>query len=157
MSSAVTTIAAPARGRGCRESKRRAGGIGGRERGQRVSDRTRDSLERTQEVFDFLCGECPKGYRVSKSHMPQLTPDQAWTVIWYLGNQYWEVPDFIERCDICGALFDTNSSGSILDYGRAPHHFCDDCLDTDTWYRKARRNPDRNARPDPREGKREQA
>jgi len=58
--------------------------------------------------------------------VPQLTADQAWTVIWYLGNQYWQVPDFIERCDVCGDLFDSEQEGGYHEEG-PPYHYCDTC------------------------------
>lgn len=115
-----------------------------------MSDDSEKALERTQALFDFLQGRVPEGYKIPKNEIPRLTPDQAWTVVWYLGNLYWRVPDHIERCELCGELFDTERSGDVLDYGRAPYHFCDNCMETETWYRKARRNPDRNARPEPR-------
>lgn len=87
----------------------------------------RDHLDRTQEIFDFLQGKVPESVRIPKADRPTLTPEQAWTVIWFLGNAYYEVPDFIERCEICGDLFDSNKGGSCLDFGKPPYHFCGDC------------------------------
>ena len=87
----------------------------------------RDNLALANELFDFLQGTVPDGYKLAADDVPHLTPAQAWTVIWYLGNQYWQVPDHIERCDICGELFDSNRDGVCLDWGEAPYHACDDC------------------------------
>lgn len=95
-------------------------------------------LERTEELFQFLQGNVPAGYQIDSAHVPQLTDDQAWTAIWYLGNLYWQVPDFIERCDVCGSLFDTRCGGTCLDYGDEPYHFCDGCIHTDEYEAKKR-------------------
>jgi recombinational DNA repair protein RecR len=105
-------------------------------------------LTKAHELFDFLQGKPPPGYKISKKNQPKLTEDQAWTIIWFLGNQYWKVPDHIERCDMCGAIYDRNHSGDCLDYGRSPYHFCSSCVFTPTYHKKAMRNPDKSERPD---------
>jgi hypothetical protein len=97
---------------------------------------TPEALERTEELFRFLQGVVPDEYTITDSHAPCLTPDQAWTVIWYLGNLYWQVPDHIERCGVCGGLFDTHCEGDCLDYGCAPYHFCDNCIYTSEYEAK---------------------
>jgi hypothetical protein len=102
-----------------------------------------DDLEKTQQLFDFLQGKIPEGYCIAKKNRPKLTADQAWTVIWFLGNQYWQVPDFIERCCVCGDLYNSYSEGDCLDYGKAPYHFCGSCLDGEEYAKKEKRNPDR--------------
>jgi hypothetical protein len=100
-----------------------------------VSDERTD-LERTEELFAFLQGTVPEGYHILDDNVPRLTPDQAWTVIWYLGNQYWQVTDHIERCGVCGCLFDTKSEGDCLDYGTGPYHFCDGCIYSEEYEKK---------------------
>lgn len=102
-----------------------------------------DPLTQTEELFEFLQGKLPEGYTVPRREMPKLTADQAWTVIWYLGNLYWQVPDHIERCDVCEDLFDSNSSGTCLDYGKAPYHFCDNCIQTEGFAKKWQRRIDK--------------
>lgn len=96
----------------------------------------------TQELFDFLQGTIPKGHEIVPENVPYLTPDQAWTVIWYLGNKYWQVTDRIKRCDVCGDLYDTHSEGDCLDYGEAPYHFCDSCMYSDEYDTKKVSDPD---------------
>lgn len=88
---------------------------------------TRHDLALTEELHQFLQGNIPEGYRIKESTMPKLTADQAWTVIWYLGNLYWQVTDHIERCEVCGDLYDMRCEGACLDYGDGPTLFCDDC------------------------------
>jgi len=110
-----------------------------------MSQENDKDLKRTQELFDFLQGKMPDGTFVTRKHRPKLTPDQAWTVIWYLGNQYWQVTDRVERCDVCGDLFHTWQGGDCLDYGKAPYHFCDSCMSGSEYGKKSmsRLNPDR--------------
>ncbi len=103
----------------------------------------RSDLERTEELFAFLQGTKPEGYKISRGHMPKLTADQAWTVIWYLGNQYWQVTDHVERCDVCGTVYDVHEEGDCLDYGGLPYMFCESCMAGDVYARKAARDPDK--------------
>ncbi len=84
-------------------------------------------LERTEELFAFLQGVVPDGYQIPDTKVPQLNEEQAWTVIWYLGNLYWRVTDHVERCDVCGDLYDSESEGTCFDSGGPPYHFCDAC------------------------------
>jgi hypothetical protein len=88
------------------------------------------NLDRTQELYDLLQGTVPDGYKIPDADVPRLTADQAWTVVCYLGNQYWQVPDHIERCGICGWLYDSNAEGESFD-GVPPHNVCDGCCETD--------------------------
>lgn len=121
-----------------------------------------DDLARTQELFQFLQGRVPDGYYVSDA--PALTPEQAWTVIWYLGNTYERVPDFIERCDVCGALYNSETEGDCLDYaipdsgGEELYFFCGGCMEGEAWHHKACFDPDEVSRPyDWREHRKESA
>lgn len=95
-------------------------------------------LDRTEELYDFLQGKAPEGYKIRHGHMPKLTEKQAWTVIWYLGNQYWQVTDFIEKCCVCGSLYDSEREGRCLDFGKSPYHFCESCMDGDAYAKKRR-------------------
>lgn len=104
-------------------------------------------LNNTKALFAFLQGETPEGCKIRKRNQPKLTADQAWCVIWWLGNQYWQVTDGVERCDVCGDLYHSWQEGNTLDYGNPPYSFCESCMQTDTWFRKAKRNPDKSLRP----------
>lgn len=99
-------------------------------------------LEQCEKLFAFLQGRMPDGVRVDEIRIPRLTPAQAWTVIWYLGELHWQVPDHIERCDICGDLFDSEGDGSCLDGGGYPYHFCGSCESGDEYYEKLRKHPE---------------
>ena len=103
-----------------------------------MSNDNDNDLKRTQELYDFLQGEMPEGTHVAKKHRPKLTADQAWTVVWYLGNQYWKVTDRVEKCCVCGDLYHTWQEGGCLDYGKAPYHFCGSCMDGEEYARKSK-------------------
>lgn len=113
-----------------------------------MSEENDKDLKQTQELFDFLQGNVPDGYFIQRSHFPKLTADQAWTVIWYLGNLNCQVTDRVERCDVCGDLYHGWQGGGCLDFGKGPYHFCDSCMDTDVYFKKAtsRSNPDKRQR-----------
>ena len=101
----------------------------------------RTDLEKTQRLFDLLRGNLPDDCRIKPDCRPNLTAKQAWTVIWWLGNQYWQVPDFIERCCVCGRLYDTNESGKCFDWGEPPNCVCDGCTNDATVTAKLATNP----------------
>jgi hypothetical protein len=100
------------------------------------TDKERDDLERSEELFAFLQGTVPDGHFLDAADVPKLTPAQAWCVIWYLGEQHWRVPDYIERCCRCGSLYDTRNEGDCLDEGAPPHHFCEGCICSDEYEAK---------------------
>lgn len=113
-----------------------------------MSEENDHDLEMTEKLFSFLQGKDKHGCTIRRKLMPHLTEDQAWTVIWWLGNEYWKVTDRVEKCDVCGTLFHTWQSGDCLDYGKAPYHFCDNCIHSEEYVKKMRRNPDKQARKD---------
>lgn len=92
-----------------------------------MTTEVKDDLDRVQELFDFLQGEVPEHCQIEESRVPKLTANQAWTIIWYLGNQYFQVPDFIERCCVCGSLYNAESEGGHSGDG-PPYHFCEECF-----------------------------
>ncbi len=83
-------------------------------------------LPQTQALYKLLQGELPEGVSVPLTSVPQLTADQAWTVVWYIGNLKQCVSDTIERCDVCGDLYDSENGGGYDELG-PPYHFCDPC------------------------------
>lgn len=105
-----------------------------------------DELTFTERVFNFLQGTLPEGTFVPKKEIPKLTPDQAWTVIWFLGNERREISDHVERCEVCGSLYDSWNAGDTLDYGKSPYSFCDNCMNSEEYAKKMKRNPDKETR-----------
>lgn len=123
-------------GCGCKQSQ--PGYVEVDDRGARAEKTDRDRVE---ELFLFLKGEIPDGVTIGPESVPKLTDKQAWTVVWYLGNQYWAVPDTIERCGVCGEIYDTEESGACLDYGEEPFHFCDGCIGGEVFVAKVAKKP----------------
>jgi len=107
-----------------------------------MSEQNEKDLKKTQQLFDLLRGIVPDGCTIAPDHVPKLTDDQAWTVIWWLGNQYWQVTDHVERCDECGDLYNGWNAGECMDYGDAPYNFCDHCMTGDNARAKRRCDPD---------------
>ena len=69
--------------------------------------------DKIDEFYKFLKGEeLPEGMSIKT---PKLSPDLAFTVIWFLQEHLQVLPDNIEQCDGCKELFDTESSGCHLD------------------------------------------
>lgn len=66
---------------------------------------TDDDLNKTEELYAILQGEVPASCSIAADSIPRLTPDQAWTVIWY--------------------LFDTERGGQIRE--TEPFYLCDNC------------------------------
>ena len=106
-----------------------------------MDDEERD-LEFTEELFAFLQGTVPDRCTIPDDHVPRLTADQAWTVVWYLGNLYWQVTDHVERCCVCGELYNTHCGGDCLDFGAAPYHFCGSCMSTEKYETKQAQQPE---------------
>ena len=91
-----------------------------------MTEKNTEDLAKAKTLFAFLQGDVPDGYHIATDKVPHLTEDQAWIVIWYLGNLFWQVPDTVERCGVCGALFHSECEGGYTDNG-PPYHFCDGC------------------------------
>jgi hypothetical protein len=106
-----------------------------------------NDLDKMAQLFAFLQGTLPEGYQMGANCVPNLTPNQAWTVIWYIQELHWQLPDNIERCDLCGRLYDSWAEGDCLDYGDSPYNFCDMCVESTDWIEKAQQNPNRDLRP----------
>lgn len=106
-----------------------------------MSEENDKDLAMTQKLFAFLQGKEKDGCTIKREEMPRLTAEQAWTVIWWLGNQYWQVTDCVERCDVCGELYDTSQGGCCLDYGKAPYNFCESCRECEEYIAKEKRKP----------------
>lgn len=85
----------------------------------------RGSLEHVQDLFEFLQGD-RKGCTIEIEDQPQLTPDQAWTAVWWIQNQYHQYSDEIERCSDCEDFYDSAEGGIS-----SPHlgQLCDGCME----------------------------
>ena len=106
---------------------------------------TRDKLA---VLDDFLQGvKLPDGVTCE---MPSLSTDQATTVLWFLQVEMRCLPDNIERCTVCGELYDTDCGGIdlddqyMLDGRELPKKYwgayCGSCIPDVDWYLAGTRN-----------------
>jgi predicted house-cleaning noncanonical NTP pyrophosphatase (MazG superfamily) len=65
------------------------------------------SIDRIAHFVDFLMGEnIPENYKISPTHVPELTTYQAWEVVKYLQDVLKVLPTDYEMCCICGGIMD---------------------------------------------------
>ena len=70
--------------------------------------------DKVNELFKYLTDEeIPEGVVVNSR--PKLSPNKAWSLIWFLQEVTRCLPDYIERCDVCGQLYDSEQEGFQLD------------------------------------------
>lgn len=94
------------------------------------------NLEETKQLYDFLRGEghveiksgkdiVLKDYNIytKKSHLPKLTDEQAFLVIYVLQEVYGVIPDSYEQCTNCGGLYDSYEEGNQYH----DENYCDSC------------------------------
>lgn len=79
-------------------------------------------LEQVDEIFRFLQGE--KVGTVQCKEMPHLSPEEAFSVIYFLQEGVELLPDRIEQCLGCLQLLDADCCGY---YKEDVGHYCDDC------------------------------
>lgn len=92
---------------------------------QQGNIKDKSSLTLLNDFFMFLQGKCPDTMNVKE--MPNLTKQQAFSVIYYLQEHLPVFPDTIEKCDRCGELFDLFYSGTHCDICGDLCEGCDDC------------------------------
>jgi len=88
-------------------------------------NRTDSDLQWVQEFYEFLQGNIPDQLHFGHGHAPKMTQKKAFSIIWYLQEHFPIIPDYIERCDNCGELFDSHSEG--LYWETKSKHFCGSC------------------------------
>jgi len=64
-----------------------------------------DACEKVRQFYEYLTGE----------FKPKLSQNKAFGLIYYLQETMHCLPDTIEKCDVCGDLFNTACEGFILD------------------------------------------
>lgn len=88
-------------------------GEGGKEIKLLKNNNQRDwsDLEWINEFYAFLQGENPDGIETARGYRVKLSQNKAFAIIWYLQEHFPIFPDQIERCCICGDLYDSYASG----------------------------------------------
>lgn len=88
-----------------------------------------------------LGGTLPEGYAAAS--VPKLDFEGVQDVLRFLirevgdGTLQDTYPDYIDRCEVCGDLYDSESDGACLDFGDSPYHFCGECMYGDEYERKS--------------------
>ena len=108
---------------------------------QKNNDNRADTdLQWLEEFYEFLKGSNEKGMRLGK----KLSPNQAYSVIYYLQEHLPVFPDTIEKCSVCNSLYDSNSSGHHSE--KTAKHYCDNCeyiapsqKEEDAWERRQKK------------------
>ena len=72
-----------------------------------------------EEFYQFLQGNNPDSI---KGNLLSLSPNDAFTVIWYLQEHFSVFPDNIEKCSKCDNLYDANEEGY---YSETKLHNCE--------------------------------
>lgn len=103
-----------------------------------IIDLNKIELTDIEKFFDWLQGgECTEN--VNFAATPNLTADEAFSVIYYLQEVLKILPDKYERCKGCGEIYDSDMEGVCIDEhtqkGESSDRFpkemfgtyCDDC------------------------------
>jgi len=72
---------------------------------------TKINLKWVEEFYNFLQGDIPKGIYLGHGQNPRLSPEKAFSIIWYLQEHFPLLIDNIEKCSNCDSLYDCNSEG----------------------------------------------
>jgi len=84
-----------------------------------------DDEQWMNEFYYFLQGQLPDGI---KTQLLNLTPSQAYTIIWYLQEKLPVFPDNICQCDNCLDLYNDSNSGYYSEKGNEiGNSFCGAC------------------------------
>ena len=88
-------------------------------------ERKLTDIEWINEFYDFLQGFEPHGMILPRGHKPKMSAKKAFSIIWYLQEQFPILPDRIEKCSNCDCLYDTWSEG--LYWETKNKFFCGNC------------------------------
>lgn len=89
-------------------------------------------LQWIEEFYEFLKGELPE--EMEMKNRPKLSGKTAFNIIWYLQEHFSILPDHIERCDICGTLYDSDNSGHYSEL--TMKHYCSQSCEPSNLYEK---------------------
>lgn len=93
------------------------------------NDKREDTdLEKINEFYRFLTGEkMPETISLCRGHAPKMSEKKAFAIIWYLQEHLSIFPDTIEKCSVCGELYDTGSEG--IYWETKGRFYCGGCCD----------------------------
>ncbi len=82
------------------------------------------TLEKTEQLFEFLKGGAPPAEITLKPRPPRMSAAQAFSVIYVLQEAFHLIPDCFEQCSYCKYISDSESEGHVASDGR---FYCDYC------------------------------
>lgn len=82
------------------------------------------TIEKTEQLFDFLTGGAPPDQITLKPRPPKISARQAFALIYVLQEAFRIIPDCFEQCSYCAWIFDSEREGHIAAGGR---FYCDNC------------------------------
>lgn len=86
------------------------------------------NMDWIREFNSFLLGELPEGISIPDENLVKLTPNQAYSVLWYLREHFSILPDNFTKCDNCNYIFDDGKEGYYSEIGNEiGHAFCAGC------------------------------
>jgi hypothetical protein len=96
------------------------------------------TLEETQALFNWLKGEPIENIHFPDGEQPELTNEQAFSVIYFLQEALGIIPDHYEMCKGCSEIFDNDSEGTCISddsededgnpFSEEMHgNYCDNC------------------------------
>lgn len=92
-----------------------------------IKEQSKVTLDDVYGFYEFLQGRDESGIKWgNKKGLPRLSAEQAFQVIYYLQEHLRVLPDSIERCNICGELFDYENEGFHDNEGTGKF-YCDNC------------------------------
>lgn len=79
-----------------------------------------------QRFYEFLQGKShPEN--ILENHIPDLSPDQAWHVIYCMQEYFGIFSDRFERCKVCGKIYDSYEEGCTVGEETEPVEWMDIC------------------------------
>lgn len=88
----------------------------------------RDDMDWIQEFNEFLQGTLPENISIPDEDIVKLTPNQAYSVLWFLREHFAILPDSFCKCDSCDSIYDGDSEGYYSEEGNEiGHNFCGGC------------------------------
>lgn len=77
------------------------------------------SIEEAEELYQWLQGK--ESETIFSKAQPRLTPEEAFSTIYYLQEELGIIPDTYEQCSKCKALYDSDDEGTSINEYTEPY------------------------------------
>ena len=68
-------------------------------------------FDKTKEFYEFLLGKDKEFKGLTEENKLNLTPEQAFHIIYYLQEKHLIIPDVYEKCNECQKLYNSEKEG----------------------------------------------